>query len=202
MALMAFKGVAQSALRPVSTAFVRAGISPNSVTLVSILGSVIVGAGLYLLPSTLTLIVVPLWVVVRIALNVIDGMMAREHDLRTGSGALLNECGDLVADVALGLGFAGLPHVDARAVVAFVLAAALAEHAGLAALLVGAERRYDGPLAKPDRLAALSVLAALLAAGVPPGRWTTATFAVLAVLAVLTAARRAAAALREAAAGQ
>jgi CDP-diacylglycerol--glycerol-3-phosphate 3-phosphatidyltransferase len=191
MSLMALKHAAETLLRPVSNGLVRAGVRPNGVTAGTLLGSLAIGAALYFRPSSASLIAVPLWAVVRLALNVVDGMMAREHDLRTREGALLNELGDFVGDLALGLSFTGIDGVDPRAVVAFVSAAAVAEHAGLAALLVSDQRRYDGPLAKPDRLAALGILAIALAAGARPGRWTTWTFAALALASLATAVRRA-----------
>jgi CDP-diacylglycerol--glycerol-3-phosphate 3-phosphatidyltransferase len=34
------------------------------------------------------------------ALNAIDGMLAREHDMQSPLGAMLNELGDVLSDVA------------------------------------------------------------------------------------------------------
>ena len=73
----------------------------------------------------------PLVLLARMALNAIDGMLAREHGQASALGALLNELGDLVSDAALYLPFAALPGLRPGLVVLFVLAALLAEVAGI-----------------------------------------------------------------------
>ena len=47
------------------------------------------------------LLLIPVVLVLRMALNAIDGMLAREHGMRTRLGALLNELGDVISDSAL-----------------------------------------------------------------------------------------------------
>jgi CDP-diacylglycerol--glycerol-3-phosphate 3-phosphatidyltransferase len=77
------------------------------------------------------------------------------------------------------------------------LAAVVTEAAGLQALQIGASRRYDGPMGKSDRAAAVGLVCFLLALGVPGGAWLTAAFLVLAALAILTTVNRSRAALAE-----
>src|SRR5947207_2460802 len=43
---------------------------------------------------------------IRMALNAVDGMLAREHGMKSKLGAILNELGDVVSDAALYLPFA------------------------------------------------------------------------------------------------
>ena len=72
----------------------RAGFSPNKITLIAIVGSIAVGAAVSrasAFPSLLLLL--PAWLFLRMALNAIDGMMARELEMSTNVGAVLNELG-------------------------------------------------------------------------------------------------------------
>ena len=51
-------------------------------------------------------LLIPVWLLVRMALNAIDGMLAREFGQKSGLGAYLNEIGDVVSDAALYAPFA------------------------------------------------------------------------------------------------
>ena len=75
---------------------------------------------------------------------------------------------------------------------------AIAALAGTAALLIGASRRYDGPMGKSDRALAFGAIAFLLAVGLPAGRWLDLVLVVLLVLLVLTIMNRVRRALAEA----
>ena len=65
------------------------------------------------------------------ALNAIDGMMAREHGMKSAAGAVLNELGDVISDAALYLPFALVAGVNAPLVVLVVTAAIIGEMAVL-----------------------------------------------------------------------
>ena len=67
----------------------------------------------------------------------------------------------------------------------------ISEMAGVVAVQIGAERRYDGPLGKSDRAFAFGLIAFLLGCGVPSGKWLTILLSVLVVMAVVTIVRRA-----------
>src|SRR5262249_62374258 len=92
----------QARLRPLMKALARAGLTPNAVTLIAILGSVAVGAAVSQAAArSWLLLLLPGWLFARMALNAIDGMMARELELSTQLGAVLNELGDAVSDLGL-----------------------------------------------------------------------------------------------------
>ena len=107
------------------------------------------------------------------ALNAIDGMLAREHGMKSPEGAVLNELGDVISDAALYLPFALVAGVNAALVVLVVIAAIVGEMAGALGPLLGGQRRYDGPLGKSDRAFAFGTLGFLIGVGVTPGMWTT-----------------------------
>jgi CDP-diacylglycerol--glycerol-3-phosphate 3-phosphatidyltransferase len=182
----------QALLRPAAAWLARAGLSANAVTIAALLLSIAQGAWLALQPgAALPLLVLPVTLFVRMALNAIDGIMAKKHGQASAQGAVLNELSDVVADAALYLPFALIPGVNAALVVLVVVAGFTAEMAGALGPLIKAPRRYDGPLGKSDRALAFGLLAVLLGVGVAPGLWTSAYLAVLLALSAFTVINRA-----------
>jgi len=182
----------QALLRPVSDALVRAGLSANDVTLGAVLLSAAHGAWLALMPnSRWPLLLLPVTLFLRMAFNAIDGMMAKEHGQASAAGAVLNELSDVIADAALYLPFALIPGLNAALVVPVVVTGVIAEMAGALGPMIGAARRYDGPLGKSDRAFAVGLLAVLLGIGIAPGLWSTLYLAALLLLSALTVLNRA-----------
>ncbi|MQA40407.1 CDP-alcohol phosphatidyltransferase family protein [Rugamonas aquatica] len=152
----------QQLLQPLMRALVRCRVTPNQITLATMLLSVAYGAALAMQPQR-----AGLWaglagvLLLRMALNAIDGMLANATGQKTRLGTLLNEICDQVSDVALYLPFMLVLH--APLVVLAVAAALLAEFAGVLALSVGAARRFDGPMGKSDRAFWFGLLGLLIA---------------------------------------
>lgn len=158
-------------LRPPASALAKAGVTANQVTVAACLVSVLYAAMLFCSPgSPLLWSLMPLWLFVRMALNAVDGILAREFNQKSRLGAVLNEVGDVVADAALFAPLALVPGVSVPAVALFIWMALLTEFAGVLALLVNSPRRYDGPCGKSDR-AFLIGLAGLLIAGASAWDW-------------------------------
>jgi CDP-diacylglycerol--glycerol-3-phosphate 3-phosphatidyltransferase len=124
-------------------------------------------------------------------------MLAREHDMKTPLGALLNELGDIFSDSALYLPFALLPGVTPVYVVAVVWLAVVSETTGILGAVIGASRRYDGPMGKSDRAFVFSVVAVILACGVEPGVWLDLVWGILVILLAFTIVNRGREALAE-----
>ena len=187
----------QALLRPLARGLLRAGVTPNAVTLAALLLSVAMGAALAARPvSAWVLAAVPPVLLVRMALNALDGMMAREGGRESKLGLVLNEVGDILADGAIYLPFALALGVHPLLAAGFVLLAAASEAAGLAGIATGNGRRYDGPFGKSDRAAAIGALAIVAAAGVPFAGWIGWAFGALCALAALTVVNRIAKAAR------
>ena len=173
-------------------------MTANQVTIAAIALSFALGAALALYPGQRwPLIAIPVGLFVRMALNAIDGMLAREHDMQSALGGVLNELGDVISDAALYLPFAFISGLSAPLIILVVVLAMTSEMAGVVAVQVGASRRYDGPMGKSDRAFVFGLLALLFACGVEPGRWSTIALIVVSVLLVLTIFKRARNALRE-----
>jgi CDP-diacylglycerol--glycerol-3-phosphate 3-phosphatidyltransferase len=189
----------QRLLRPLVGVLARAGVTANQVTLAAVALSAAGGAAIALVPAARwPLLVLPAVLVARMALNAIDGMLAREHAQASRLGAVLNELGDVASDALLYLPLALVPGIHAGWLVAAVVVSLWTEMAGVVAVQVGAARRYDGPLGKSDRAAVFGLLGLLLGLGARTGWWLDALLAALVLLALATVINRARRALAEA----
>src|SRR5690606_3675117 len=131
----------------------------NQVTLAAALGSLAVGAAVALaMPLRWPFLLVPVWLFLRMALNAIDGMLAREHGQKSRLGAYLNELFHVASDAALYAPCALLPAFHGFVVGLLIVLAALTELAGILGQTVGASRRYDGPMGKSDRAVVFGAL--------------------------------------------
>ena len=189
----------QKLLRPLCGVLAAAGITANQVTLAAVAISMALGCAIFFTGGAKwTLLLLPPFIFVRMALNAIDGMLAREFGQKSNLGAVLNELGDVVSDVALYLPFAVIPGVSPILVGLVVAIAVVTEMTGVIAVQIGATRRYDGPFGKSDRALFFGALALALGTGIAPGFWTTVVLALAAAAGVLTIINRVRAALAEA----
>lgn len=188
----------QRLLRPCARALAASGITANQVTIAAMVLSVAVGAAVALRPhARWPLLLMPAFLFVRMALNAIDGMLAREHGMKSRLGAVLNEVGDVVSDTALYLPLALVPDIHAPLVTLIVTLSIISEMTGVVAVQIGASRRYDGPMGKSDRAFVFGVVALLGGLGVPMQPWLTPVLAVVVALLALTIMNRARRALAE-----
>lgn len=186
----------QQLLRPMLASFSRAGITPNQVTLAAMFLSCAYGAALAAAPGNAALWYgLPAFLLLRMALNAIDGMLATATGNKTSLGAVLNEMGDQVSDAAIYLPFALAAGVSAPLAVGVVVVALLAEFAGVLAQGIGAPRRFDGPMGKSDRAFAFGVIALLIGSGAAPA-WSNGLLCVVLLLGVVTMFNRLRQALR------
>lgn len=181
----------QNLLRPGVTRLHARGVTANQVTLTAAIISVLLGLLLACLPgSTWLFALVPLWMLLRMALNAVDGMLAREFGQQSRLGAYLNELCDVIADSALYLPFALLNGVSPTLVILLVLLALISEYAGVLGPMVSASRRYDGPMGKSDRAFCFGVLGAGIACDLLPSIWINGALLVILLLSVLTLVNR------------
>jgi CDP-diacylglycerol--glycerol-3-phosphate 3-phosphatidyltransferase len=147
------------------------------------------------------LLILPAVLFLRMALNAMDGMLAREHGKKTSLGALLNELGDVIADAGLYLPLAVVPGFDARLVVGVVVLSILTEMTGVVAVQIGASRRYDGPFGKSDRAFIFGLLGLLLGLRVAVERAIPILLWAMICLLVVTIVNRSRRALQEVSVG-
>ena len=188
----------QNLLRPVTGGMAAAGITANQVTLAALALSCFVGGTIAWQPQRPSwLLLLPLALFVRMALNAIDGMLAREHHMQSRLGAILNELGDVASDTALYLPLALVSGFDSRLIVLLVVLGLMVEMTGVIAVQIGAARNYAGPMGKSDRAFLFGLIALLAGSGVEPGLWSTALLATGSFLSAVTIINRARQALAE-----
>ncbi len=191
ISVYALKSKFQGLLRPVVVRLAKLGVTANQVTLAAVALSVLAGAWIaWRGTEGWPLLVVPVALFVRMALNAIDGMLAREHNMKSRLGAILNELGDVISDTALYLPLALVPGFPIWLMIAIVIASILNEFAGVLAIQIGSERRYDGPMGKSDRAFAFGVICLTLGLGVQPGHWLRVALYIILALAIATILNR------------
>jgi len=177
----------QALLRPGVERLHARGVTANQVTVSAAVVSLLLGLLLtWLSHITWLFILIPIWMLLRMALNAVDGMLAREFGQQSTLGAYLNELCDLIADAALYLPFALLAGVWPSLVVLVVLSATISEYAGVMGPLAGASRRYDGPMGKSDRAFAFGVLGTGVAFGLLGAPWINGLLLVILALSLYT----------------
>ena len=159
MSIYDLKPKFQNLLRPLVIKLEQRGVTANQVTLTACAISVVLGLILTALSCYHWLfILIPIWLFVRMALNTIDGMLAREFNQKSRLGGYLNEITDVVSDAALYLPFAFVHPFDALQIGLIIWLSALTEFCGVLGQVQGKTRLYDGPLGKSDRAFLFGVL--------------------------------------------
>jgi len=187
----------QALLRPAVRRLAAAGITANQVTIGALLLSLAAGAAITLMHGRKRLLLLPVVLFARMALNAMDGMLAREHNQKSPLGAILNELGDVIADAVLYLPLALVPGFNPLLLTFVVLLSVLTEMTGVIGVQIGASRRYDGPLGKSDRAFVFGFLGLLLGLGVRLEPVIPYVLGVMSLLLVLTIWNRARQALQE-----
>jgi phosphatidylglycerophosphate synthase len=196
MSIYSLKSRFQNLLRPIVRRLQAVGVTANQVTLVAC--AISIGIGCFLIQAPrIWFAVLPIWMFLRMALNAIDGMLAREFGQKSSLGAYLNELTDVISDAALYLPFAFIPPFDWRSVGAVIFAATVGEMTGVVAVMTGATRRYDGPMGKSDRAFVFSVLALWVALTEALPQWANWIMWLVAVAVAVTVINRIRGGLRE-----
>jgi CDP-diacylglycerol--glycerol-3-phosphate 3-phosphatidyltransferase len=177
----------QALLRPIARQLAASRVTANQVTVFTCLVSV--ALGLDLTYGSRRWLSLPVWLFLRMALNAIDGILAREFHQASRVGALLNELTDVVADAALLLPFAYLPGWHPVLVGAIVVLAGLTEMTSVVGQTLTGVRRNDGPMGKSDRALLQGAVGTWVGFGFAAGEWIAPLFALLLVATVYNRAR-------------
>lgn len=172
MSIYKLKSSFQSLLRPLVGRLAAMGLTANQVTLVAAIVSVGIGGLLVARPEPALFALVPVWMVLRMAFNAIDGMLAREHGQKSALGGYLNEITDVVSDAALYAPFALIAPFSLPWLTAIIFLATLTEFAGVLGVAHGNGRNYEGPMGKSDRALLFGALGALVAVFSTLPAWT------------------------------
>ncbi|WP_241330310.1 CDP-alcohol phosphatidyltransferase family protein [Chryseobacterium arthrosphaerae] len=189
----------QQLLTPVLLFLHKNKITANQITVGSILLSVVIGvlfwnAGI----SKWLFLSLPIGLLLRMALNALDGMMARKFNQTSKLGEVLNEVGDIISDVIIFFPLLKFQPESLYLIVICIVLSVINEFAGLMGKIVGKERRYDGPMGKSDRALILGLYGLLMFAGVSISSVSEYIFGIIIILLVISTYTRLKKSLNEA----
>ncbi|MBX0323401.1 CDP-alcohol phosphatidyltransferase family protein [Halomicroarcula sp. F13] len=157
MTLDRFRSVADRALVPFVGAAKTVGLSPNGVSVLAFLLAV-AAAGVYAVSDRAPLLYLAGAVLVFLNgwLDLVDGALARELDVASSGGDLLDHVLDRYADIVIIVGLAaGLGRWALG--IAAVTGVLMTSYLGTQAQAVGLDRVYGGLLGRADRLALVGI---------------------------------------------
>ena len=168
--------------RRIASALARSSVTPNQISTVSIAFAAL-GAWALVDARPLALVGAAISVQLRLLCNLIDGMVAIEGGKQSPVGALYNEFPDRIADSLLlvALGYAsGVPWLGWLA----ALLAALTAYVRATGGALGLAQDFRGPMAKPHRMAVLTIGCLI---GAAESYWNGTRYALLVAAVVIAA---------------
>jgi len=185
MTLDRFRWVADRALDPFVGAARTVGLSPNGVSVIAFLLAVAAG-GVYAVAPAQPLLYLAgaMLVFLNGWLDLVDGALAREMNVASSAGDLLDHVLDRYADIVIIVGLAAGVGQWALGIAA-VTGVLMTSYLGTQAQAVGLDRVYGGALGRADRLALVGVVTGIAAFvrptgfGLNPVGWLLVVFAVV-----------------------
>lgn len=197
MTLYQLKPAFQALLNPVMIGLYKRRVTPNHITLTAMALCFITGAVLILFPQPVLFVLLPVTLIARMALNALDGMLARKYNQTSRPGAILNEIGDVLSDIALYLPFILLPYSNVSLGIIMLFCAVMTEFCGVLAQTLNGVRSYAGPLGKSDRALAFGIWGLALFVWPQLMQWNNPVWGVAVILLLWTIVNRCRSALGE-----
>jgi CDP-diacylglycerol--glycerol-3-phosphate 3-phosphatidyltransferase len=148
----------QKLLQPVLHVLHKAGFTANQITTISLILSLVIGILFWFAADyPVFFLALPIGLFLRMALNALDGMMARTYHQQSKPGEILNELGDVVSDLFVYFPLIRFENAVLYWVVAFICLSVVNEFAGILGKAVSGKRRYEGPMGKSDRAFVMGV---------------------------------------------
>lgn len=189
----------QQLLTPILLFLHKKKITANQITISSILLSVIIGILFWNADvSKWFFLSLPIGLLIRMALNALDGMMARKFNQTSKLGEVLNEVGDIISDVIIFFPLLKFQPESLYLIIVFIILSIINEFAGLLGKVVGKERRYDGPMGKSDRALILGLYGLIVFFGVDISHYSPYIFGLIILLLLISTYTRLKKSLHEA----
>ncbi len=188
----------------VAKGLARRGVTPNAISVAGMIFGLFAGLALVVTRragfETAGFLAAAVFIQLRLLANLFDGMVAVEQQTVSPLGALYNEVPDRISDAAtlIGAGFAcsGSPTLGYVAALLAIFIAYIRAQGRVA----GAHQEFCGPMAKQQRMAAVTI-AAIVAAALPsewqpmlenPSGWGTMAWALAVIILgeIITVIRR------------
>lgn len=188
----------QQMLMPLVNLLHKNHVTPNQVTISACLLSILIGVLFYFnYESSWIYAVIPVFMFVRMAMNAIDGVLAKKFSLQSRLGKFLNELTDVISDTALFIPFLLLTQTLPVSVIIFISLSIISEMAGVLSEVNSGERRYDGPMGKSDRAFLIGAVAVLLLFNVPLEPYLHIVFIIASILIAVNIYKRTVGGLEE-----
>ncbi len=177
----------QQLLTPVLNRLHKAGITANQITITSIVLSLLIGISFWFAGNNrLLFLVLPIGLFIRMALNALDGMMARVHNQQSQKGELLNELGDIISDLFIFFPLLIFERENLYLIVLFLCLSIINEFAGIMGKVISNQRQYDGPMGKSDRAFVIGLYGLLSFFSVSFGAYSFWIFLIINILIVIS----------------
>lgn len=181
----------QKLLLPILKGLHKIGITANQITISSILLSLIIGILFWYAESNKYLfLALPIGLFIRMALNALDGMMARTYNQQTKKGEILNEIGDVISDLFIFFPLLIFEKDNLYLIVIFLCLSIINEFSGILGKSVSGIRQYDGPMGKSDRAFVIGLYGLLSFYSIGFGKYSFWIFIVLISLILISTITR------------
>jgi CDP-diacylglycerol--glycerol-3-phosphate 3-phosphatidyltransferase len=181
----------QQLLTPLLVRLHRAGITANQITWSAMILSLAVGIGFWMGDKARVLFLcLPVGLLIRMALNALDGMMARTYQQQTRTGEVLNELGDVASDLCIYFPLLKYERDNGLLIALFLCLSVVNEFSGLLGKVVSGQRRYDGPMGKSDRALFMGIYGLLCFFSIEPGFYSLPVFSVVILLLMVSTLTR------------
>ncbi len=152
----------QQLLKPILNLLFKCRVTANMITWAAIILSCFTGVIIWNHSYGIAFILVPILLLIRMALNALDGMMARNYNMQSTAGEILNELGDVVSDLFIYFPLLFLFKLNLYVLLVFLFLSVVNEFAGILAKAIIGTRRYDGPMGKSDRAFLVGIISLIL----------------------------------------
>ncbi len=158
MGIYGIKPRFQRALKSVEQPLVRWRVPPDVLTLSALGFAFLGGFALYASRwSAWSLLAVPFLALIRISLNALDGMVAKDLGVARPWGEVLNELCDRLADLAFFGGVALMASVKVPLATAVIVLMLMTSYVGILGKAAGGSREFGGVMGKADRMLLLGI---------------------------------------------
>ena len=140
------------------------GLKPNTVSLLSMACAAVAGGAVWMAarsePAWVLWFIAAAGVQLRLFCNLMDGLLAVEGGLKSVTGELFNEIPDRISDalILVPLGYAGASEWSIALGWAAAVGAILTAYIRALGASITGEHDFSGPMAKPHRMAAVTVI--------------------------------------------
>lgn len=181
----------QQILTPILIFLHHRGVTANQITISSIILSLLIGLAFWFADHYhILFLALPVGLFLRMALNALDGMMARKYNQQSKKGEVLNELGDIISDLFIYFPLLKYEREHLYLIVIFICLSIINEFAGLLGKIISNERRYDGPMGKSDRAFIIGLYGLLCYFTINVGGFSFYVFSLIIVLLIISTCTR------------